>query len=48
MPNGYIYECDSEGELLEPIDEEKPSKKSVNSWAVIDLFVDRDVTSIPR
>ena len=37
MPNGYIYECDSEGELLEPIDEEKPSKNSVNSWAVIDL-----------
>ena len=47
MPNGYIYECDSEGELLEPIDEEKPSKNSVNSWAVIDLFVDRGVTSIP-
>ena len=48
MPNGYIYECDSEGELLEPIDEEKPSKNSVDSWAVIDLFVDRGVTSIPR
>lgn len=48
MPNGYIYECNSEGELLETIDEEKPSRNSVNSWAVVDLFVDRDVTSVSQ
>lgn len=33
---------------LNPLMKKNPPKKSVNSWAVIDLFVDRDVTSIPR
>lgn len=47
MPNGYVYPCDPDGNIVVKIDESKPYKNSVDGRWVSGLIVDYGTDEVP-
>ena len=47
MPSGYVYPCDSDGNIAVKIDESKPYKNSVDGRWVSGLIVDYGTDEVP-